>query len=64
MNYYVTKLQHVFLFELNFNKDKSDRRAGIFRFKRYYQTQTLNLSVQVIKSEYSGKERLNKQQIL
>lgn len=33
LNYDVTKLHQVSLVELNFNQDKSDNRAGIFRFK-------------------------------
>lgn len=32
-NYGVTKLHHIPLVELNFNKIKSEKRAGIFRYK-------------------------------
>lgn len=39
-NYDVAELYHMFLVEFYFNQDKSNKGAGIFCFKLYYQTQT------------------------
>lgn len=46
------------------NKINRTREQASSVFKHYYQTQTPDIVVQVIKTEYPGEKRLNKQQIL
>lgn len=61
----MTKLHQISLVELNqFTQDKSDKRAGVFRFELHYQTQTPDIVLQVIKTEYPGGKQLIKQQII
>lgn len=57
-NYDVAELYHMFLVEFYFNQDKSNKGAGIFCFKLYYQTQTPDIVVWIMKKEYLGENNL------
>lgn len=57
-------LNPISLVELYFNKNKSHKRAGIFRLNLHYQLRLQDMVVGVINTEYHGENQLNKQHFL